>query len=120
VLTIATLVLVPSGVVAATRADGDRRALVLSSLARLYTAVDHPSDVAASPSCSARRTRARLHLLTPEEAFPVTYRRGCGPTSTSVAAAARRSAGPSPQLDVDVVDVEPFGSPAAPARPRCA
>lgn len=50
--------------------------VVLVVTARLYTAVDHPSDAAAGIVLGGALPLVALRLLTPEETFPVTYRRG--------------------------------------------
>jgi tRNA A-37 threonylcarbamoyl transferase component Bud32/membrane-associated phospholipid phosphatase len=76
VLTLVVLVLVPSG--AWRRRAGLAAGILLALLgaARLYTAVDHPSDVLAGLALGGAVPVVALRLLTPEEAFPVTYRRG--------------------------------------------
>lgn len=110
VLTIATLVLAPRGAWRARAAVATAAALALVVAARLYTAVDHPSDVAASVALGVAAPVLALHLLTPEEAFPVTYRRGVRAhldVGGRRGEAIRRAF--ASQLDVDVVDVAPFG-----------
>ena len=50
--------------------------LFVFAFARLYLAVDHPTDI-LSGSCWASRSRSsRSASFTPNEVFPVTYRRG--------------------------------------------
>lgn len=76
VATLAVALLVPPGRwrrVAASVAAG---ALGATVVARLYVGVDHPTDAAAALVLGVAVPIAALRLLTPEEAFPVTYRRG--------------------------------------------
>ena len=51
-------------------------AVGLVAAARLLLAVDHPTDVAAALVTGAALPVLAFRLVTPEEAFPVTYRRG--------------------------------------------
>lgn len=108
-LTIATLVLVPSGPWRARAARGVAAILFLVVAARLYTAVDHPSDVVVSLALGVAIPVLVLRLLTPEEAFPVTYRRGVRAhldVGGRRGEAIRRAfAG---QLGMEVLEVEPF------------
>lgn len=110
VLTIAALVLAPRGAWRARAVVGTAIVLAVLGLARLYTAVDHPSDVAVSVALGVAAPVLAVHLLTPEEAFPVTYRRGVRAhldVDGRRGEAIRRAF--ASQLDVDVVAVEPFG-----------
>jgi tRNA A-37 threonylcarbamoyl transferase component Bud32 len=110
VLTIATLVLAPRGIWRTRAVVATASVLVLLVAARLYTAVDHPSDVVAAIGLGVGAPVLALHLLTPEEAFPVTYRRGVRAhldVGGRRGEAIRRAF--ASQLDVDVVDVAPFG-----------
>jgi tRNA A-37 threonylcarbamoyl transferase component Bud32 len=84
--------------------------IVLVALARLFLAVDHPTDVAAALVTGVALPVVALRLLTPEEAFPVTYRRGVrahldvdGRRGEAIRAALASEVG------VRVVAVEPFG-----------
>jgi tRNA A-37 threonylcarbamoyl transferase component Bud32 len=114
VLTIAVVVLVPQG--------GWRRPVTVAAiafaavvvLARLYSAVDHPTDAGAGLVLGAALSVVAVRLLTPEEAFPVTYRRGVrahldvgGARGDAIRRAFAR------QLGVEVVDVEPFSLTAS-------
>ena len=114
VLTIAVVVLVPQG--------RWRRPVTLTAvafaavvvLARLYSAVDHLTDAGAGLVLGAALPVAAVRLLTPEEAFPVTYRRGVrahldvgGARGDAIRRAFAR------QLGVEVVDVEPFSLTAS-------
>jgi tRNA A-37 threonylcarbamoyl transferase component Bud32 len=109
VLAVGVLVLAPAGRwrVRATVLAGV--ALAALAGARLYTAVDHPSDAAAALVVGVAVPTVALHLLTPEEAFPVTYRRGVRAhlhVGGRRGEAIRRAF--ASQLDVDVVAAEPF------------
>ena len=109
VLTIATLVLAPHGAWRLRAAVATTAVLIVLVAARLYTAVDHPSDAAVSIALGVGAPVLALHMLTPEEAFPVTYRRGVRAHLDVGGArgdAIRRAF--ANQLDVHVVDVEPF------------
>ncbi len=106
----AVLVLVPAG-----RWRG--RAVVLAGvavgalvLARCYEAVDHPTDAAAAVVVAVAFPVVALRILTPEEAFPVTYRRGVR-AHLDVGGARGQAirAGVDSQLGVTVIDVQPFG-----------
>ncbi len=109
VLTIATVVLAPHGTWRRGAAAATTLVLVVLVLARLYTAVDHPSDAVASLALGVAAPVLALHMLTPEEAFPVTYRRG---VRAHLDVGGRRGDAIrhafATQLDVDVIDVEPF------------
>jgi membrane-associated phospholipid phosphatase/tRNA A-37 threonylcarbamoyl transferase component Bud32 len=52
--------------------------VALVALSRVYLAVDHPSDVLAGAMLGALLPLAAFRLLTPDEVFPVTYRRRTG------------------------------------------
>ena len=109
VLTAATLVLVPSG-------PWRRRAIVVVAsllvalgLARCYLAVDHPSDVAAALVVGTAIPIVALRMLTPEEAFPVTFHRGVrahldvdGARGEAIRSAL------STQMGITVTEVRPF------------
>jgi tRNA A-37 threonylcarbamoyl transferase component Bud32 len=85
-------------------------AIVLVAIARLLLAVDHPTDVAAALVTGVALPAVALRLLTPEEAFPVTYRRG---VRAHLDVGGRRGeairAAIASEVGVRVVDVEPFG-----------
>ena len=85
-------------------------AIVLVAAARLLLAVDHPTDVAAALVTGVALPAVAFRLLTPEEAFPVTYRRGVrahldvgGRRGEAIRAALANEVG------VRVVGVQPFG-----------
>ena len=84
--------------------------IVLVALARLFLAVDHPTDVAAALVTGVALPVVALRLLTPEEAFPVTYRRG---VRAHLDVGGRRGeairAALASEVGVRVVAVEPFG-----------
>ncbi len=109
VLTIGALVLAPPGVWRRRVVPAAGAVIAAVVLARLYTAVDHPSDAAVALALGVAAPLLVLRMFTPEEAFPVTYRRGV-PAHLDVGgrrgeAIRRAFAG---QLDVAVTDVEPF------------
>lgn len=109
VLTIATLVLAPTGRWRRRSAAATAAVLAVVAAARLYTAVDHPSDVAVSLALGVGAPVVALHLLTPEEAFPVTYRRGVRAhldVGGRRGEAIRRAF--ANQLDLRVLEIEPF------------
>ena len=88
--------------------------LATLSLARLYLAVDHPTDVLAGLLTGWALPVVAFRLLVPEEAFPVTYRGGrkahldvSGRRQAAIVAALDQ------QLGLDVVAVEPFGLAAS-------
>src|SRR5215207_4718986 len=76
---------------------------------RLLLATDHPTDVAAAIVVGVLLPTVALRLLTPTDAFPVTYRRGVrahldvgGRRGDAIRTALAR------QLGVQVTSVEPF------------
>jgi tRNA A-37 threonylcarbamoyl transferase component Bud32 len=75
-LAVVVLALVPAGRPRTGAAWAGAALVGLVALSRLYLAVDHPTDVAAALVTGAGLPTVALRLLTPEEAFPVTYRRG--------------------------------------------
>ncbi|HET9609680.1 MAG TPA: phosphatase PAP2 family protein [Acidimicrobiales bacterium] len=84
-------------------------AVGLVAAARLVLAVDHPSDVAAALVTGAAVPVLAFRLVTPEEAFPVTYRRGVrahldvgGRRGEAICSALATQAG------IAVTSVEPF------------
>jgi tRNA A-37 threonylcarbamoyl transferase component Bud32 len=84
--------------------------IVLVAVARLFLAVDHPTDVAAALVTGVALPAVALRLLTPEEAFPITYRRG---VRAHLDVGGRRGeairAALASEVGVRVVGVEPFG-----------
>jgi len=109
VLTTAVLVLVPPGSLRTRAAASVAAVLGILVLARLYTSVDHPTDAAAALALGVAAPILALRLLTPEEAYPVTYRRGVRAhldVGGRRGQAIRRAF--ASQLDVEVVAVEPF------------
>ncbi|HSP27610.1 MAG TPA: hypothetical protein VLN74_03595 [Ilumatobacteraceae bacterium] len=113
-LTIAIVVLVPHGRWRRPTTLAAAGSVGLVVLARLYSAVDHPLDAGAGLVLGAALPVAALRLLTPEEAFPVPYRRGVrahldvgGRRGEAIRRAFAR------QLGVEVVDVEPFSVTAS-------
>ncbi|HMA46349.1 MAG TPA: phosphatase PAP2 family protein, partial [Frankiaceae bacterium] len=79
-------------------------------LARLYLAVDHPSDVAAALAFGWALPVVVYRLATPDDVFPVTYR---GVRRAHLDVSGERGAAVVQALDhqlgLDVVAVEPFG-----------
>ncbi len=109
VLTVAVLVLAPAGPWRRRAAWGAAVAVAVVVLARLATAVDHPSDVAVALALGVAAPVLVLRLATPEEAFPVSYRRGVRAhldVGGRRGDAIRRAF--ASQLDIPVVSVEPY------------
>jgi tRNA A-37 threonylcarbamoyl transferase component Bud32 len=113
-LTIAVVVLVPRGRWRRPATLFAVAFVALLVIARLYVAVDHPTDAAAGLVLGAALPVVALRLLTPEETFPVTYRRGVrahldvgGRRGEAIRSAVAR------QLGVKIVDVEPFSLTAS-------
>ena len=65
--------------------------MAVYALRPLYLGIDHPSDVVSVGVGIAILVNA-FRFFTPNEVFPVTYRRARPPTSTSAASGARPSA----------------------------
>jgi tRNA A-37 threonylcarbamoyl transferase component Bud32 len=109
VLTTATLVLLPRGRWRRLAGRGVAMLLATLTLARLYTAVDHPTDAAAALVLGVAVPMLVLQVLTPEEAFPVTYRRGVRAhldVGGQRGEAIRRAF--LSQLGVRIIEVKPF------------
>jgi tRNA A-37 threonylcarbamoyl transferase component Bud32/energy-converting hydrogenase Eha subunit E len=110
VLVAALCTVVPPGRSRTVAAVGAAAIVAAVGLARLYLAVDHPSDVVAGVALGALLPLAAFRLLTPEETFPVTYRRPAG--AHLELSAARHDAivrALEQQLGLTVESVEPFG-----------
>jgi tRNA A-37 threonylcarbamoyl transferase component Bud32 len=82
--------------------------------ARLYLAVDHPTDLLAALILGWVLTAVVFHLAVPAEVFPVSYRGG---QRAHLDVGGRRGAAIVSALDhqlgLDVVSVEPFGLAAS-------
>jgi tRNA A-37 threonylcarbamoyl transferase component Bud32 len=116
---VAGLALVLSGVVYTLAPAGPwrRRATIAAGLAlgglcaaRLYLAVDHPTDVFAGLAIGWALPALMYGWATPDEAFPVTYRRGRRAhldIGGSRGVAIRRAL--DHQLGLSVESLEPFG-----------
>jgi tRNA A-37 threonylcarbamoyl transferase component Bud32 len=108
--TVMLLTLIPGGRWRARAAWAVGTAIALVVAARLLLAVDHPTDVAAALVTGVALPAVALRLLTPEEAFPVTYRRG---VRAHLDVGGRRGdairAALSSEVGVRVAGVEPFG-----------
>jgi tRNA A-37 threonylcarbamoyl transferase component Bud32 len=108
--TIVLFTVTPSGT---WRTRGSWAAVVVIGLlagARLFLAVDHPTDVAAALVTGVALPSVAFRLLTPEEVFPVTYRRGVrahldvgGRRGHAIRTALAR------QVGVRAARIEPFG-----------
>ena len=114
VLSVGVVVLVPPGRWRRPAAIAAGIFLLAVASARLYTAVDHPTDAAAAVVLGAALPLVALRLSTPEDTFPVTYRRGVrahldvdGRRGTAI----RRAI--ASQLGVRTAAVEPFGLSAS-------
>jgi tRNA A-37 threonylcarbamoyl transferase component Bud32 len=83
--------------------------LALLAVARLYLAVDHPTDVVAGAVLGVALPIVAFRLVVPDDAFPVGYRRG---TRAHLEVTGRRGAAVvsalHQQLGLDVISVEPF------------
>lgn len=82
----------------------------LLCIARTYLAVDHPSDVVAAVVLGALLPLAAFRVLTPDDVFPVTYRRTGG--AHLELSPARHQAivrALDQQLGLTVESIEPFG-----------
>jgi len=84
--------------------------LVVTALSRLYTAQDHPTDIAAAVIVGVALPLAAFRLLTPNDVYPVRYRRGraahldvTGPRGDAIVRALQD------QLGLLVTAVKPFG-----------
>jgi tRNA A-37 threonylcarbamoyl transferase component Bud32 len=109
VLTLAVALLIPTGPWRRGATVAAAAVLALVAAAHLYLAVDHPSDVAAGLALGGAVPLVAIRLLAPEDAFPVTYRRGVrahldvgGRRGEAIRTALRR------QLGVEVIDAVPF------------
>ena len=88
--------------------------LVLVGFARVYLAVDHPSDVVAGAVFGIAVAVAMFRWFTPNDVFPVTYHRGkaahldvSGRRGQAIVSAIRD------QLGLSVLDVKPVGLEAS-------
>jgi tRNA A-37 threonylcarbamoyl transferase component Bud32 len=84
--------------------------LAVTALSRLYTAQDHPTDIAAAVIVGVTLPLAAFRLLTPNDVYPVRYRRGraahldvTGARGEAIVRALQD------QLGLLVTAVEPFG-----------
>jgi membrane-associated phospholipid phosphatase/tRNA A-37 threonylcarbamoyl transferase component Bud32 len=88
--------------------------LLALGLARVYLGVDHPSDVVAGAIFGVAVAVAMFRWFTPNDVFPVTYRRGkaahldvSGRRGQAIVSAIRD------QLGLNVLDVKPVGLEAS-------
>jgi tRNA A-37 threonylcarbamoyl transferase component Bud32 len=80
------------------------------AVARVYLAVDAPTDVLLAAIIGATVPLVAFHVLTPNEVFPVTYRRGRAAhldVGGRRGKAIRRAL--EDQLGITVAEIEPFG-----------
>ena len=84
--------------------------LALFGLTRVYLAVDHPTDLLAALVIGWGLPVVAFRTITPEEAFPVSYRRG---TRAHLDVGGRRGdaigVALDQQLALRIIDIEPFG-----------
>ncbi len=84
--------------------------VALLCLSRLYLAVDHPDDVLFGVALGVAIPLTAFRFFTPNEVFPVTYRRG---RTAHVDVTGRRGAAirqaVNDQLGLTVVDISPVG-----------
>jgi len=88
--------------------------IALVAFARLYLAVDHPSDIVWAVVLGVAIPLAAFRWFTPNEAFPVTYRRG--KTAHLDVTGARGDAireAIADQLGLTVLEVKPIGLEAS-------
>jgi tRNA A-37 threonylcarbamoyl transferase component Bud32/membrane-associated phospholipid phosphatase len=88
--------------------------IAVVAFARLYLAVDHPSDIVWAVVLGVAIPLAAFRWFTPNEAFPVTYRRG--KTAHLDVTGARGDAirqAIADQLGLSVLDVKPVGLAAS-------
>src|SRR3954447_13928600 len=84
--------------------------LAVTALSRLYLAQDHPTDIAAAVILGVSLPLAAFRLLTPNDVYPVRYRRGraahldvAGPRGEAIVRALQD------QLGLLATSVKPFG-----------
>ncbi len=84
--------------------------LLLVGIARMYLAVDHPTDIVSAVILGVTIPVVGFRFFTPNEIFPVTYRRGkaahldvSGPRGAAIRTAVQE------QLGLTVLDVQPVG-----------
>lgn len=107
-LTIGVVILVPAGRWRTRVGSVAAAAIGLLVAARLYAAIDHPTDALAAVSTGAALPLVALRLLTPEEVFPVTYARGVrAHLDVTGARGLALRAGMASQLGLRVTDVQP-------------
>ena len=105
-----SLTLLPDGKLRARWLWTTDAVIVALGLARIYLAVDHPTDWLFGALFGMGITFVAFRLVTPEEVFPVTYRRGSAAhldTGGARGEAIKRAVGE--QLGLEVVSIEPFG-----------
>ena len=90
-------------------------AVVLAAVAfaRLYLAVDHPTDVLWGVVAGVAVPLAAFRWFTPNEAFPVTYRRGSGPPRRHRARGEAIRQAVREQLGLTVLEIKPVGLEAS-------
>jgi tRNA A-37 threonylcarbamoyl transferase component Bud32/membrane-associated phospholipid phosphatase len=88
--------------------------IAIFAISRVYLAVDHPSDVVLAMIIGVAIPVTMFRLITPNEVFPVTYRKGkaahldvSGARGDAIRSAVRD------QLGLTVLDVEPVGLAAS-------
>lgn len=105
------IVLAPAGRIRMWAMAGAWTAVALVALSRLYLGADYPSNVAYAAVFSWVLTETMFRWFVPDDAFPVSYRRGGnaahldlgGPRAAAVKLAM------ADQLGLEVTQVEPFG-----------
>jgi tRNA A-37 threonylcarbamoyl transferase component Bud32/membrane-associated phospholipid phosphatase len=104
------LCLLPDGKIRARWLWTTDAVIVALGLARIYLGVDHPTDWLFGALFGMGITLVTFRLVTPEEVFPVSYRRGSAAhldTGGARGEAIKRAV--SEQLGLEVVSIEPFG-----------
>ena len=110
VLAGALYTLVPPGVWRTRAKFAFAAVILLLAAARVYLAVDHPSDVAAALAVGWALPVVMFRLLTPDDVVPVVYRRG---RAAHLDVGGRRGEAITQalthQLGLDVSSITPFG-----------
>ncbi|MGI8807789.1 MAG: phosphatase PAP2 family protein [Acidimicrobiales bacterium] len=84
--------------------------IALLGVARIYLAVDHPTDVVFGIILGVTLTLMAFRLLAPTDAFPITYKRGrSAHLDVGGARGEAIRAALGEQLGLQVADVRPFG-----------
>jgi membrane-associated phospholipid phosphatase len=94
--------------------------ITVVAVARMALGVDAPTDVLVGVGIGVTIPLLAYRWFTPNEVFPITYRRGRG-AHLDVGGARGRAIrrGLADQFGLVATDIKPFGLSGRPARPRC-